>query len=67
MFAWATLVPRKSHPRFDPAKSLETIQAERITVCQDNPEDDVAMLEAADDYEGDFAWLRACISGRAFT
>jgi len=27
----------------------------------------VAMLEAADDYKGDFAWLRAFISGRAIT
>ncbi len=50
-------------PRFDPAKALEIIQRDKVTVFQGVPTMYVAMLNHDDKDDYDLSCLRACMSG----
>ena len=52
-------------PRFDPARTLGLIAAERVTVFEGVPTMYAAMLGAAERYDVDVSSLRTCISGGA--
>jgi long-chain acyl-CoA synthetase len=58
----ATLVLPSSDPVFDPASTLETIAAERVTVFEGDPAMYVAMRDAAHHSDEDFSSLRLCVS-----
>lgn len=52
-------------PRFDPARALEMIAAEKVTVFEGVPTMYVAMLGVASEFDLDLTSLRVCISGGA--
>jgi long-chain acyl-CoA synthetase len=52
-------------PRFDPARVLELIAAERVTIFEGVPTMYVAMLAAAERSDVDASSLRVCVSGGA--
>ena len=58
----STLVLPSFDPVSDPATALETIAAQRVTVCEGVPAMYVAMLDAAHHYDEDFSSLRVCVS-----
>jgi long-chain acyl-CoA synthetase len=58
----ATLVLLSFDPVFDPATTLETIAAERVTVFEGDSSMYVALLDAAHHYDEDFSSLRVCVS-----
>jgi long-chain acyl-CoA synthetase len=52
-------------PRFDPAKALEMMAAEHVTVFEGVPTMYAAMLAVGDRYDLDLSSLRVCVSGGA--
>lgn len=52
-------------PRFDPAKALEIIQRDKVTIFQGVPTMYAAMLQVPDRDKYDISSLRLCVSGGA--
>ncbi|MCC6755851.1 MAG: long-chain fatty acid--CoA ligase, partial [Solirubrobacterales bacterium] len=52
-------------PRFDPAKALEIIQRDKVTIFQGVPTMYAAMLQVPNRKEYDISSLRLCVSGGA--
>src|SRR5690606_28691374 len=52
-------------PRFDPAKALEIIQRDKVTVFMGVPTMYAAMLQVPNRKEYDISSLRLCVSGGA--
>ncbi len=50
-------------PRFDPAKAMEIIERDKVTIFQGVPTMYVAMLNLPDDQVKDVSCLRLCVSG----
>ena len=62
MSSGATLVLPNVDPALDPASTLETIAAQRVTVFEGDPAMYVALLDAAHHYDGDLSSVRICLS-----
>jgi long-chain acyl-CoA synthetase len=58
----ATLVLPSADPALDPATTLETIAAERVTVFEGDSTMYMALLDAAHHDDEDFSSLRGCVS-----